>query len=83
MISVSYTHLDETLYHLEAIYHPRYCWFPSRRDLLVKGKEKYSLGGYSLIQYDGDSPVLPEGLALLLTTSGSTGSCLLYTSRCV
>ena len=65
---------DETLYHLEAIYHPRYCWFPSRRDLLVKGKEKYSLGGYSLIQYDGDSPVLPEGLALLLTTSGSTGS---------
>ena len=27
-----------------------------------------------MIQYDGDSPVLPEGLALLLTTSGSTGS---------
>ena len=35
---------DETLYHLEAIYHPRY-WFPSReRSCFVKGKEKYSLG---------------------------------------
>lgn len=63
----------ESLKSLLTIYLPNYIWAPT--DLtLVKNEPIYESYGYGLYQYS-DLPVsLFEDLALLLTTSGSTGS---------
>ena len=69
-------HLDKTLLaQLRERYRPDYVWIPGSLKEKVKGSEVFSDWGYSLIKTP-DHHVYPlfEDLALLLTTSGSTGS---------
>ena len=60
---------------LLAIYHPRFVWIPSEKAEGLDGaKCIYEAEDYSLLQYEvPDIETHPE-LALMLTTSGSTGS---------
>ena len=54
-------------------YHPRYVWAPE--SAAIEGEVCYSAFGYRLVRTPfADSPPLYPELALLLTTSGSTGS---------
>lgn len=69
-------HTDkELLENLICLYEPQYIWFPDRQ--LTEKEEKrviYKKLGYSLIRTDYPSSALFPDLALLLPTSGSTGS---------
>ncbi|NCB43731.1 MAG: AMP-dependent synthetase [Clostridia bacterium] len=59
---------------LLAIYRPNYLWVPASRydiDLGTKILEQYD---YVLVEHCKEPAVLSDDLALLLTTSGSTGS---------
>ena len=64
------------LRQLIAVYHPSYMWLPQkRRKEIPVGKELYSLEDYVLLETgEMESYPLHEDLALLMTTSGSTGS---------
>ncbi len=63
----------ELLQSLLNSYHPRYVWAPE--DIKAEGQEKYRAFGYRLVKTPfADTPPLYPELALLLTTSGSTGS---------
>lgn len=69
-------HLDRELLHsLIANYKPDYLWLPGEMKNEFEYDEKYTSHGYSLVktQYTHEFPLFHE-LALLLTTSGSTGS---------
>lgn len=69
-------HLDKELLHqFIAEYKPDYIWLPSEQIGDINGKEVFSTCDYTLIktEYDRFYPLYDE-LALLLTTSGSTGS---------
>jgi acyl-coenzyme A synthetase/AMP-(fatty) acid ligase len=69
-------HLDRELLHsLIDNYKPDYLWLPSELKNEFEYEEKYIAHGYSLLktQYTHEFPLFHE-LALLLTTSGSTGS---------
>lgn len=57
--------------NLLEIYHPNYVWAPSGRDF---GKQLFEYRGYSLYGYSEEAVAVHPDLALLLTTSGSTGS---------
>ncbi len=69
--------LDRALLsHLMDTYSPYYIWLPiERRDEYQSAESLYESNGYCLLklQMDKDYPLYPN-LALLLTTSGSTGS---------
>ncbi len=67
--------LDQ-LYHLLEIYQPEYIWLPSEKEELFSNYEKvFSEYQYTLFKTNySSSERLFEELALLLTTSGSTGS---------
>ena len=56
-------------------YKPDYLWLPTENQYEFNFKETYSSKGYSLLKtnYNKEYP-LHSDLALLLTTSGSTGS---------
>jgi long-chain acyl-CoA synthetase len=66
----------ELLLKLKTIYRPNYIWLPTED--IVKfsdGKVVYNLYDYSLIEFEKEGLLnLNDELALLLTTSGSTGS---------
>lgn len=66
----------EVLLRLCAIYEPQYLWLPSdMEDIFPDSRHVLRAYGYSLIEPRGcKGPVLNDDLALLLTTSGSTGS---------
>lgn len=65
----------EMIHHLLDIYKPRYVWMPSaRKEEFTEGYEIYTSEGYSLLQLDNESYDIHPDVALLLTTSGSTGS---------
>jgi len=69
-------HLDRELLHsLIENYKPDYLWLPSEMVSEFKYEEKYTAHGYSLVKtsYTRVFQLFDE-LALLLTTSGSTGS---------
>lgn len=69
--------LDATLlYNLISIYKPDYLWLPKEKlNLFTNYKEVYYDCGYSLLKTKFESEYeLYRDLALLLTTSGSTGS---------
>lgn len=69
-------HLDRELLHsLIENYHPDYLWLPGEMVNEFEFSEKYIAHGYSLVKtpYTHEFPLFHE-LALLLTTSGSTGS---------
>lgn len=65
---------DELLADLLETYEPNYIWLPMERKTEFSGRcviEKY---GYALVEYSKGQKEMAEELALLLTTSGSTGS---------
>lgn len=67
---------NELLKNLVKTYKPDYLWAPSEQILpLEEGREAYTAFGYSLYKtgYEAEYE-LNDGLCLLLTTSGSTGS---------
>ncbi len=69
-------HIDkELLNHFIETYKPDYLWVPSEKASEFCGKTTYEECGYSLVKtsFQHEYP-LYEDLALLLTTSGSTGS---------
>ena len=68
--------LDQELFgSLLENYQPAYVWLPENQvAALDKGKVVYKKWGYQLIRTGYESVKLYDELALLLTTSGSTGS---------
>ena len=63
------------LWSLIDLYKPSFIWAPAKMKVHLAGKEVFASFGYTLIQTDFKQsyPLHPD-LALLLTTSGSTGS---------
>lgn len=59
------------LENLLEIYHPNYVWAPSERNF---GRPLFEYRGYALFEYAVEAVGIHPDLALLLTTSGSTGS---------
>lgn len=64
----------ELLDYLLETYQPNYVWVPSKQKTDFCGDCVYEKFGYSLVKYSEEQKNLYEELALLLTTSGSTGS---------
>ena len=69
-------HIDrELLDNFLNLYKPDYLWLPSDKTTEFDGEIVYSSNGYSLLKRkDEHAYPLHDKLALLLTTSGSTGS---------
>ncbi|MGO5115130.1 AMP-binding protein [Candidatus Avoscillospira sp. LCP25S3_F1] len=66
--------IDAKLFeHLYAVYRPAFLWCPSEF-ANQHGQEVWSYEGYRLYQTGEPAPAMNVELALLLTTSGSTGS---------
>jgi len=67
--------VDEFLEEILERFKPRYLFFPSKRELPTAVEVMNQVGMYSLGRcYDDTDYVIDRNLALLLTTSGSTGS---------
>lgn len=65
----------EVIESLLTIYKPAYLWVSEDRTELIKGhKVLYSAHGFSLVAYNEQAGEIHPDIALLLTTSGSTGS---------
>jgi acyl-CoA synthetase (AMP-forming)/AMP-acid ligase II len=63
------------LHNLINIYQPNYIWLPDYLTSLIKSEKiVFSEAGYSLHLFSSAKVALHQDLALLLTTSGSTGS---------
>lgn len=65
---------EELMYTLLDLYRPNYVWIPIDRNSLFHGKVVFAKFGYQLVEYAEEKKRLNPQLALLLTTSGSTGS---------
>lgn len=66
---------EEVVESLLTIYKPAYLWVSEDRTELIKDhKVLYSTHGFSLVAYNKQAGKIHPGIALLLTTSGSTGS---------
>jgi long-chain acyl-CoA synthetase len=67
---------NELLYNLVQTYQPEYIWLPKDQDLsFCNSKLIVTMFGYSLLKISSSKSYdLHDDLALLLTTSGSTGS---------
>ena len=66
---------EEVVESLLTIYKPAYLWVSEDRTELIKDhKVLYSTHGFSLVAYNEQAGKNPSRIALLLTTSGSTGS---------
>lgn len=63
----------ESIKHLIDIYEPNYIWAPTDCQLTI-GQPVYERHSYGLYKYSDKNACLNDDLALLLTTSGSTGS---------
>ncbi len=64
--------IDHSLYeNLRHIYQPQFIWCPNS---FSNEESIYSYGGYKLISTGSDRPQTDDELAVLVTTSGSTGS---------
>ncbi len=68
--------LDSVLLkNLLQTYSPNFVWLPSDHQIcMAGGNEIYGAWGYSMLQWNASAIELNPDLALLLTTSGSTGS---------
>ena len=68
-------HTEKDLYgHLRNLYRPEYLWIPSDMEREFGYERVFSSHDYSLVRTGLTSPDLYSDLALLLPTSGSTGS---------
>lgn len=56
------------------VYHPHYIWLPTERKQDLSGNVIEEIEGYSMIECNFPSYDIEPSVALLLTTSGSTGS---------
>ena len=67
---------SDLLSHLVDAYCPGYLWLPQERSSAFEGaKIIYELDGYVMLRMeDSDTPRIYDGLGLLMSTSGSTGS---------
>lgn len=66
---------DALLNQLYEVYHPRYIWMPEASEKkFMRFAVRYATNGYKLLATDYKKPDLHPDLALLLSTSGSTGS---------
>lgn len=65
---------DEHLSNLMEAYHPQYLWLEGEAKKELGGKVLYSDGMYSLVATGEQTYPVHEELAVLLSTSGSTGS---------
>lgn len=65
---------SELIRKLLSVYTPNYLWLPDEESGLYGGDLLYSEWGYSLVLYSKQQVPMADELALLLTTSGSTGS---------
>jgi long-chain acyl-CoA synthetase len=67
---------NELLYNLVQTYQPEYIWLPQNKNLsFCNSKSIVTMFGYSLLKISSTKSYdLHDDLALLLTTSGSTGS---------
>ena len=64
--------MDAELFaHLRALYRPQFIWCPEG---FAEGNAVFAYGGYKLLAEDADAPAMDAELAVMLTTSGSTGS---------
>ncbi len=64
--------IDRELYaQLVRVYRPQYVWCPCD---FLEGDSVFTMGNYKLVAMGEEAPELNPALALLLTTSGSTGS---------
>jgi len=64
--------LDEELFeNLKDIYKPQYIWCPED---FSKETGTYSFGGYKLLSTGNNRPEMSDDLAVLIPTSGTTGS---------
>lgn len=64
----------DSLGNLLEIYRPNYIWAPVNHELMQGREPVYSAYGYGLYNCSEEKVALNPDLALLLTTSGSTGS---------
>lgn len=60
--------------HLISVYKPEFLWVPERMTSEFEYEVVFTSYGYSLLKTGFATPVLYDGLSLLLPTSGSTGS---------
>lgn len=68
-------HLDYELFsYLMETYQPDYLWVPAEQRGQFEGESICEKYGYILLSYDREKKEMYDNLALLLTTSGSTGS---------
>lgn len=70
-LMINHTMKAEMFERLVAIYKPAYIWQPKD---FFEGNSEYDFYGYELIRREFAEYPMAEELALLLTTSGSTGS---------
>lgn len=64
--------IDKELYqNLEAVYQPQYIWCPND---FASDEGVFEFEGYKLISTGTEEPEMERQLAIMLTTSGSTGS---------
>ena len=70
-LMINHTMNPEMFNNLVNIYKPSYLWQPKG---FSEGNSEYDFCGYELIKMPNQSYPMVEDLALLLTTSGSTGS---------
>ncbi len=64
----------DSISRLLAIYNPNYLWLPNELLKDYKGEVLYTIFDYSLVLYNSKKIDIHKDLALLLPTSGSTGS---------
>lgn len=65
---------EQQLEFLVKEYMPQYIWKPFSKKSSLKGKIKYKKFGYDLLELNGFHGKIHKDLALLLSSSGSTGS---------
>lgn len=64
--------IDEELFsNLRDHYRPQYIWCPED---FIEGNSTFSYKGYKLVSTGMEAPKMDDDLAIMLTTSGSTGS---------
>lgn len=73
-LMLSHTLNKELLTNLMETYHPAYLWAPAGYEAELPCQVTFTYWGYQLMKTGFTSPAMAPELALLLPTSGSTGS---------